>query len=220
MKARHVARELALLLFSQLESYDKKISKKDFENIILNSVRILTNNANEDLQLCINSLFETREFIQNYENDDLKNISRPIDAPNLPVKIPLTNEMIKKIDVLVEVSEKALVALEIAEMATIEEKGDVKEFVLVIAETYRDNKTEIDSLISKFTSGWDIDRLIKMDKDILRIAISELIFIKNQPPKVVINEAIELAKKYSTEDSSSFINGVLAKVVDEYGIKK
>ncbi len=220
MKARHVARELTLLLFSQLETYKKDLSKKDLENIILDSVRILTNNANEELQLSLKYLFETKEFIQNYENDNPKNVSRPLDAPNVPVKIPMTNEMIKKIDSLIEVSEKALTALEIAEMTAIEEKGDVKEFVLEIAKNYNENKKEIDELISKFTSGWDIERLVKMDKDILRIAICEIVYIKTQPPKVIINEAIELAKKYSTDDSSSFVNGILAKVLDEYGIKK
>ena len=220
MKARHVARELTLLLFSQLETYGKVLSKKDLENIILDSVRILTNNASEELQLSLKYLFETKEFIQNYENDSPKNASRPIEAPNLPVKIPMTNDMIKKIDSLIEVSEKALTALEIAEMTAIEEKGDVKEFVLEIAKIYNENKKEIDELISKFTSGWDIERLVKMDKDILRIAICELVYIKTQPPKVIINEAVELAKKYSTDDSSSFVNGILAKVLDEYGIKK
>ena len=220
MKARHVARELTLLLFSQLETHNEKVSKKDFENIILDSVRILTNNASEELQLSLKYLFETKEFIENYEADDPKNTSRPIDVANLPVKIPMTNEMIKKIDNLIEVSEKALTALEIAEMTTIEEKGDVKKFVLEIAEKFKDNKSEIDALISKYTSGWDIERLIKIDKDILRIAITELCYIKTQPPKVIINEAVELAKKYSTQDSASFVNGVLAKVLEEYGIKK
>ncbi len=220
MKARHVARELALLLFSQMETYEKRISKKDFEDILLESVRILTNNANEELQLALSYLFETKEFIENYENDDPKNTSRPIDSANLPVKIPMTNEMVKKIDNLIEVSEKALTALEIAEMATLEEKGDVKKFVLNIADIYKENKAEIDALIGKLTLGWDIERLIKMDKDILRIASCELLYIKSQPPKVIINEAVELAKKYSTQDSASFVNGILAKVLDEYGIKK
>ena len=220
MKARHVARELALILFSQLETHEGKFSKKDFEDILLESVRILTNNANEELQLSLSYLFKAKEYIQNYENDDPKNISRPIDAHNLPVQIPMTDEMVKKIDNIIEVSEKALSALEIAEMATLEEKGDVKKFVLEIADIYRSNKAEIDSLISKLTSGWDIERLIKIDKDILRIAICELVYIKSQPTKVIINEAIELAKKYSTQDSASFVNGVLAKVLDEFGIKK
>ena len=50
-----------------------------------------------------------------------------------------------------------------------------------------------------------------MDKDILRIAISELLYIKETPMKVVVGEALELAKKYSTDDSASFVNGVLHK---------
>ena len=58
-----------------------------------------------------------------------------------------------------------------------------------------------------------------MDKDILRIAISELLFIKEAPMKVVVDEAVELAKKYSTEDSASFVNGILAKVITDNGIK-
>ena len=57
-----------------------------------------------------------------------------------------------------------------------------------------------------------------MDKDILRIAISELLYIKETPIKVVCDEAVELAKKYSTDDSSSFVNGILAKVITEKGL--
>ena len=64
----------------------------------------------------------------------------------------------------------------------------------------------------------NINRLVKMDKDILRIAIVELLYTKGAPMKVIVDEALELAKKYSTDDSSAFINGVLAKVVIENGL--
>ena len=57
-----------------------------------------------------------------------------------------------------------------------------------------------------------------MDKDILRIAIVELLYMKDAPMKVVIDEAIELAKKYSTDDSAAFINGILAKVIIDNGL--
>ena len=53
----------------------------------------------------------------------------------------------------------------------------------------------------------------------MRIAITELLFVKDAPVKVVVDEAVELAKKYSTEDSSAFVNGILAKVILENGIK-
>ena len=58
-----------------------------------------------------------------------------------------------------------------------------------------------------------------MDKNILRIALIELLYIKATPLKVVIDEALELAKKYSTDESTNFINGILAKVVVDYGIE-
>ena len=58
-----------------------------------------------------------------------------------------------------------------------------------------------------------------MDKDILRIALSELLYIKETPMKVIVDEAVELAKKYSTDDSASFVNGILAKVIVDNGLK-
>ena len=73
--------------------------------------------------------------------------------------------------------------------------------------------------MKSYSTGWDFDRLVKMDKDILRIALSELLYIKEAPMKVIVDEAVELAKKYSTEDSSSFVNGVLAKVIVDKGLK-
>ena len=110
-------------------------------------------------------------------------------------------------------------ALEIAEFTTLESEGDVKNYAIKIAQCYQENHEEIDSNIDKYSEGWDFDRLVKMDKDILRIALSELLFIKETPMKVVVDEAIELAKKYSTDDSANFINGVLAKAIVDNGIK-
>ena len=81
---------------------------------------------------------------------------------------------------------------------------------------FKEKKQDVDKIIKELAFGWDIDRLFKIDKDILRIAIIELVFMKDAPHKVVIDEALELAKKYSTDDSPSFINGILAKVVERY----
>ena len=92
----------------------------------------------------------------------------------------------------------------------------VKRYIESIFKTYKTKKDEIDGIIKQYAIGWDIDRLFKIDKDILRIAIIELVYVKDAPVKVVIDEALELAKKYSTDDSPSFINGILAKVVEAY----
>ena len=214
MQARTAARELALILFSQ---FDKEISKyktKEFEDIILKSVRTLTNNASEDLKLAVGHLVEMKEFIDDYEANHQTNLERPLNVSNVPVPLPMTSDMSGRIDEMLLVAEKAFVALEIAEMTTLEEKSDVKEFTLKLAQEYKTHNAEIDGYIKEYAIGWDFSRLVKMDKDILRIAIAEMIYVNETPDKVVIDEAIELAKKYSTDDSSSFINGILAKIVD------
>ena len=215
MQARRAARELTLILFSQLKKQISKYSEKDFENIIVKSVRTLTNNATEDLKLTADSLLKIKDDILNYETDHEINLKRPIGTANKPVPIVMTSDFISKIDELMNVAEKALIALETAEMTTLEEKSEVKNYILKIVKAYQENSEEIDNYIQKYALGWNIDRLVRIDKDILRIAISEFLFVKDAPLKVVIDEALELAKKYSTDDSSSFINGILGKVVEE-----
>jgi len=218
MQARRAARELALILFSQFDKEITTYAKEDFEDIILKSVRILTNNASDDLKLTVGALFNIKEFIENYETDDESNLERPLEVANLPVPIPMTSDMTGRIDEMIEIAEKALLALEIAEFATLESQEDVKNYAVSIAEYFRENFTYIDEQIQKFAKGWDIERLVKMDKDILRIAIIELLYVKDAPMKVIVDEALELAKKYSTDESSSFINGLLAKIIVENGI--
>ncbi len=219
MQARRAARELALILFSQ---FDKKItsySSKDFEDIMLKSVRILSNNASDELKLSVGTLIDIKNYIDTYEAEHESNLSRPIGVKDKPVAIPTTADLSSNIETILDVVEKTLLALEIAEFTTLESQSDVQEYVIEIAEAFKKHYEDIDNEIQKYTTGWDINRLVKIDKDILRIAVIELLYTKAAPMKVVVDEAVELAKKYSTEDSSSFVNGVLAKVVVENGLK-
>ena len=77
---------------------------------------------------------------------------------------------------------------------------------------------EIDRLIERFSENWRLDRMSIIDRNILRMAIFELLYCKGIPPKVALNEAIELGKEYGSEDSGSFINGILDRIQKE-GIK-
>ncbi len=219
MQARRAARELAFILFSQ---FDKKIanySKSDLEDIILKSVRILTGNAEDELKTAVGSLIAMRDEIDNYEAEHETNLNRPLGVANVPVPIVMTSEMSARINEMIDIAEKALLALEIAEFTTLDSQNEVKDYAIQIAESFQKNHKEVDDIIQKHARNWDIQRLVKMDKDILRIAIVELLYIKDAPMKVVVDEALELAKKYSTDDSASFINGILAKVIVENGLK-
>lgn len=218
MKARRAARELALILFSQLDTL-KDNDNFNFQDIVLKSVRTLTNSSIEELESSVKEILALKSFISDYEANHPKNIERPIEAFDKPVELPMTDNMINKLNSLLEIAENTMLALEIAEMSALEENSDVKKYIKRITKEYRANKNIIDEQIKKTSLGWDIDRLVKMDKDILRIAICELLFVKEAPIKVVIDEAVELAKKYSTEDSASFVNGILAKVVLENNLK-
>ena len=78
-----------------------------------------------------------------------------------------------------------------------------------------DNRDEYDEIIAKHINNWEVNRLAIIDKLILRMAICELLNFEEIPTKVSINEAIELAKLYSTRKSSKFVNGILDAVLND-----
>lgn len=98
------------------------------------------------------------------------------------------------------------------------ETGDDKispQYVQELVEGAEDNKETIDELLAEYLKGWKIDRLSKVDREVLRLAAYEMIYRNDVPPKVVVNEAIELAKHFGTEESGKFVNGVLGKMIKE-----
>lgn len=74
---------------------------------------------------------------------------------------------------------------------------------------------EIDKMIGEIVANWDLSRIAVIDKNILRFAICELLYFEDIPLKVTIDEAIEIAKKYSTPDSGRFVNGILDRVAKQ-----
>jgi len=84
-----------------------------------------------------------------------------------------------------------------------------KIFASLLIEGTWDNRKKIDVLISSCSENWTMDRMSKVDKNILRMAVYELLYCPDIPPKVTMNEAIDLGKIYGSENSGSFINGIL-----------
>jgi len=74
---------------------------------------------------------------------------------------------------------------------------------------------EIDRLIEQYSENWRLERMSIVDRNILRMAIFELLYCEEIPPKVTMNEAVDLGKKYGSEDSGSFINGILDRIQNE-----
>lgn len=90
--------------------------------------------------------------------------------------------------------------------------GSVKEFTEGLVLGVLEHKDEIDKTISEAAENWQLNRMATVDRNILRIATYELLYREDIPPKVSINEAIDIAKKYGDQDSGKFVNGILDKI--------
>ena len=87
--------------------------------------------------------------------------------------------------------------------------SSIKEFAVGLKDGVVKYKENLDKIISKTAENWEIDRMSVIDRNILRIAVFEFLYLKEASDKIIINEAIEVAKEYSTEESGAFINGIL-----------
>jgi len=94
-------------------------------------------------------------------------------------------------------------------------KQEVENFSRKLVEGTQKFLSDIDSLIKKYAKNWTLDRMAAIDRNILRFSIYELFFVREVPPVVSINEAVEIAKRYGTEESGKFINGILDKIHKE-----
>ena len=106
-----------------------------------------------------------------------------------------------------------------AQMEQFCERADthhaITEFMKVLVDKVFSQSEEVDIQLKKFSDHWALERMSMVDRNILRLGICELLFETSTPPKVVINEAVEIAKKFGSEDSPDFINGILDKVFKE-----
>lgn len=93
-------------------------------------------------------------------------------------------------------------------------KQDEKEYIEMVLNGVKTNLEYIDGIILSKLKNWSIDRIAKIDLAILRLAIYEILYVEDIPEKVSANEAVELAKTYGNNDSKSFVNGVIAKVIE------
>lgn len=98
---------------------------------------------------------------------------------------------------------------------------DVTDYAMLLLSGIKKEKEMIDGFITSASEHWKMDRIAFVDKNVMRIGVYEMLFSRDVPPKVAIDEAIEMGKKYGNGDSGDFINGVLDRILkDYYGQKK
>jgi len=111
-------------------------------------------------------------------------------------------------DIRKDISEEALEHF----CRNFEPSRKMKPFFIELVNGVSRNLSEIDHLIKKFSKNWKITRMSCVDRNIIRIAIFEMLFCKDIPAKVSINEAIDIGKKFGTDESGSFINGIMDSI--------
>ena len=146
---------------------------------------------------------------------------RPRDGREMSLKFLFASEF-KKFE-LSDEAEEATAAPELLEQlnafkTAFKASPEVWNFVRTIVTTLVENHENIDSLLQNQLQNWKLDRLSYTDKNILRVALCEILYL-DLNPKIAINEAIELSKIYSNADSASFINGILDSILEEKGLK-
>jgi len=122
----------------------------------------------------------------------------------------------QSLDLLYESDIRGTVALEILESRDIVEVGPdarpIREYTKELISGISEHSRKIDELISTYAQGWDMDRLPAVDRNILRLGIFELLWGRELTDSIIIDEALTLAKDLSTEESASYIHGVLGRI--------
>ncbi len=197
---RSIARELALLSISQIKTSTKKLELEDLDDLIVTAVRSLTNELHDTLEAATDEVKRGEERL-------LKSQTR---AENLDSARAMVEDALKLAQTAIN---RLGVATELPEFIQLTSKEQVREYAIAIITTVRRHRQEIEKTIEEVLVAWQLNRLPKIDRQILLIAVAEILYLE-VPVRVAIDESVELAKRYSDEDGFRFINGVLRRVSD------
>jgi N utilization substance protein B len=201
MQARRIARELALLSISQLPANKERLETQQLQAILLAAVRMLTNEVQDTLETAAAEVERGSDRLLSSETraTDLNSAKAMVQDA-----IGLTQSAINRLGT----------ALELPELIQLSNQQEVRDYVLSLLNTVRTHQDEIDPLLNQSMVDWQLHRLARIDRDILRIAVTEMLYL-GVPDRVAINEAVELSKRYSGDEGHRFINGVLRRVSDK-----
>jgi N utilization substance protein B len=205
MQARRIARELALLSISQLPSSQERLDNQTLQNLILASIRTLTAEVRDSLETAATELKQGSDRLLNSE-------TRALDVKSARAMV----------DEAVELTQTAInhlgTAVDLPEFIQLANQQEVRAYALQIISLLNAHQAQINELLQKSLVDWQLDRLAHIDRHILQIAVTEISFL-DVPNRIAINEAVELAKRYSGDEGHRFINGVLRRVTDQLRAK-
>lgn len=200
-KPRQISRELALLSLSQLATNPNKLTEDQLPKLVLAAVRTLTSVVQDSLDNAAGELQRSSDRL----------LTSQTRAGDLNTARTMVSEAIQYTQTAINQLGTAIEFPELIQLAN--QDKEVVRYAIQIVKTVNEERKNIDELLSAALVDWQVTRLAHIDRDILRIAIAEMEFL-GIPDRVTIDEAVELAKRYSEEDGHRFINGVLRRFTD------
>ncbi|MCA2618191.1 MAG: transcription antitermination protein NusB [Microcystis aeruginosa Ma_QC_Ch_20071001_S25] len=198
---RRIARELALLSLSQIKGNPENLEQQTLNDLILVAVRTLTLEIQETLETAAAEISRGNERIL---ASDTKATNLKSAQTMVQEAISLTHNAINRLGTVID----------FPEIVQLSSQYEVREYALELIGTVYRRRAEIEQELTGALVDWQLHRLPRIDRDILQIAVAEMLYL-DLPQKVAINEAIELAKRYSDDEGYRFINGVLRRVTNK-----
>ncbi|MFM7884352.1 MAG: transcription antitermination factor NusB [Microcystis panniformis] len=198
---RRIARELALLSLSQIKGNPENLEQQTLNDLILVAVRTLTVEIQETLETAAAEISRGNERIL---ASDTKATNLKSAQTMVQEAISLTHNAINRLGTVID----------FPEIVQLSSQYEVREYALELIGTVYRRRAEIEQELTGALVDWQLHRLPRIDRDILQIAVAEMLYL-DIPQKVAINEAIELAKRYSDDEGYRFINGVLRRVTNK-----
>lgn len=204
LNTRRVARELALLTMGQINNRPEK-QPPSLGEMLGRAADMLATEARDRLKEAAGDLSNAEHRLHEHY----------LEISEAPLKRKDLEDALGALEKAQEAIELIGSAMELPAMVALADASEVREFALKQVQHYADHKDEVDRRLSEAAENWSVERMASIDRDILRLAVSELLWSTDVPVEVSINEAVELAKKYGTQDSGRFVNGVLSRFADE-----
>lgn len=218
MNSRSASREIIILALPQLPKEESKLEKVDFDQIILALSRSLSDYAKKSISATAADLVRIEKFLLNAEIEHPDNEENTSQIKS--VLIPDTEVLRKQVESLKSAASELYNALDLPELVTHTTQDQSKEYALKLFKEFIINKVKVDEVIEQAAQSrkndkkWKLNRMVRLDRDILRIAATELLSFPDTPTEVICDEAVKIADKYGGDESKKFVNGVLRDVVE------
>lgn len=218
MNSRSAAREIVILALPQVPKDSLKVSKVTFDEIVISLSRSLSDYAKKNISEVSANLQKVEKFLLKSEIEHPDNEEHTSQIQ--PVLIPDTKVLKEQINSIQSAGTALFNIMELPELVTHMGQEQALSYAHLILENYVTNKEKVNEVIEKAAQSrdkekkWKLNRMVRLDRDILRVAGTELLFILDTPTEVICDEAVKIADKYGGDESKKFVNGVLRDIVD------